>query len=140
VTVTAPVGFSGQVRALLHVAAEIYVGTPAQQGVAELAVRLDGPLRVAIAGMVKAGKSTLLNALVGEELAPTDAGECTRVVWWFHDGLTYRAIIPPDPAQPDQPLFPAMMAPWTLTSKASPPMTSSASKSSGRARRCAPSP
>ena len=33
--------------------------------------------RVAIAGKVKAGKSTLLNALVGEMLAPTDAGECT---------------------------------------------------------------
>ena len=40
--------------------------------------RLDEPLRVAIAGRVKAGKSTLLNALVGERLAPTDAGECTR--------------------------------------------------------------
>ena len=37
--------------------------------------RLEGPLRVAIAGRVKAGKSTLLNALVGERLAPTDAGE-----------------------------------------------------------------
>ncbi|MDN5750703.1 MAG: dynamin family protein, partial [Pseudonocardia sp.] len=38
--------------------------------------RLDEPLRVAIAGKVKAGKSTLLNALVGEQVAPTDAGEC----------------------------------------------------------------
>ena len=54
------------------------------------AQRLDSPLRVAIAGQVKAGKSTLLNALVGEELAPTDAGECTRVVTWYRDGLTYR--------------------------------------------------
>ncbi len=36
--------------------------------------RLGEPLRVAIAGKVKAGKSTLLNALVGDELAPTDAG------------------------------------------------------------------
>jgi len=51
--------------------------------------RLDEPLRVAIAGKVKAGKSTLLNALVGEELAPTDAGECTRIVTWYADGRTY---------------------------------------------------
>ncbi|MDH3754505.1 MAG: dynamin family protein [Acidimicrobiia bacterium] len=52
--------------------------------------RMDEPIRVAIAGKVKAGKSTLLNALVGEELAPTDAGECTRYVTWYRDGLTYR--------------------------------------------------
>ncbi len=52
--------------------------------------RMDEPIRVAIAGKVKAGKSTLLNALVGEELAPTDAGECTRIVTWYRDGLTYR--------------------------------------------------
>ncbi|WP_433292422.1 dynamin family protein [Actinoplanes sp. CA-030573] len=51
--------------------------------------RVDEPLRVAIAGKVKAGKSTLLNALVGEELAATDAGECTRIVTWYADGRTY---------------------------------------------------
>jgi hypothetical protein len=45
--------------------------------------RLTGPLRLAFAGRVKAGKSTLLNALVGEELAPTDASECTKVVTWY---------------------------------------------------------
>ena len=54
------------------------------------AERLHGPLRVAIAGKIKAGKSTLLNALVGERLAPTDAGECTRIVTWYRDGATYR--------------------------------------------------
>jgi hypothetical protein len=51
--------------------------------------RLDEPLRVAIAGRVKAGKSTLLNALVGERLAPTDAGECTRIVTWYREGTGY---------------------------------------------------
>jgi hypothetical protein len=44
---------------------------------------------VAIAGRVKAGKSTLLNALVGERLAPTDAGECTRLVSWYRRGPRY---------------------------------------------------
>jgi GTPase SAR1 family protein len=56
---------------------------------ADLAARLDGPLRIAIAGRVKAGKSTLLNALVGERLAPTDAGECTRTVTWYRRGDSY---------------------------------------------------
>ena len=41
---------------------------------------------MALVGRVKAGKSTLLNALVAQRLAPTDAGECTRVVTWFRHG------------------------------------------------------
>lgn len=64
--------------------------------------RLSEPLRVAIAGRVKAGKSTLLNALLGEELAPTDAGECTKVVTWYVRGdvssvVAYRRNGEPDP-------------------------------------------
>ncbi len=55
-----------------------------------LAERLDEPLIVALAGKVKAGKSTLLNALIGEPLAPTDAGECTQIVTWYRNGPTYR--------------------------------------------------
>ena len=54
--------------------------------------RLSGPLRVAIAGRVKAGKSTLLNALVGERLAPTDAGECTRIVSRYQRGAGYEVV------------------------------------------------
>ena len=54
--------------------------------------RLSGPLQVAIAGRVKAGKSTLLNALVGERLAPTDAGECTRIVSRYRRGQGYEVV------------------------------------------------
>jgi hypothetical protein len=62
---------------------------PSGDSVRRLRERLHQPLRVAIAGRVKAGKSTLLNALVGERLAATDASECTRVVTWYRHGLSY---------------------------------------------------
>jgi len=51
--------------------------------IAALETRMREPLRLAIAGMVKAGKSTLLNAMLGERIAATDAGECTRIVTWY---------------------------------------------------------
>jgi ribosome biogenesis GTPase A len=88
---------------LLRSAAVVYADDPAALAVvSELERRLREPLRLAIAGMVKAGKSTLLNALLGEQIAPTDAGECTRIVTWYrysttptitlhtHDGQTRR--------------------------------------------------
>jgi hypothetical protein len=65
-------------------------GTPHAAQARAIAEHLGGPMRVAIAGRVKAGKSTLLNALVGERLAPTDAGECTRLVSWYRHGTGYR--------------------------------------------------
>jgi GTPase Era involved in 16S rRNA processing len=67
--------------------------------------RMREPLRVAIAGKVKAGKSTLLNALVGEELAPTDASECTRIVTWYREGLTYRVFAVPRGGEAQQVRF-----------------------------------
>jgi len=50
--------------------------------------RLNQPIRIALAGTLKAGKSTLVNALVGEGIAPTDATEATRIVTWFRHGPT----------------------------------------------------
>ncbi|MCL4230801.1 MAG: dynamin family protein [Dehalococcoidia bacterium] len=57
---------------------------------------LHQPLRVAIVGRIKAGKSTLLNALLGERIAATDAGECTRYVCHYRHGLSYEveAVMP----------------------------------------------
>jgi predicted GTPase len=82
-----------EVRALVDEARRLLAGGPGAADVDAIAVRLDEPLRVAFAGRVKAGKSTLLNALVGEELAPTDAGECTRIVTWYRNGHTYRVAL-----------------------------------------------
>ena len=95
-TERAPSRLLDSVRALLTQATQVYAAIPAaSQRLQAVLDRLDEPLRVAIAGKVKAGKSTLLNALVGEELAPTDAGECTRIVTWYRDGITYRATLEP---------------------------------------------
>ncbi|GAA5106559.1 dynamin family protein [Haloechinothrix salitolerans] len=77
-------------RAALDRAIDVYRGTEDGDRLGHVRARLDEPLRVAVAGRIKAGKSTLLNALVGERLAPTDAGECTRIVTWYADGHTYR--------------------------------------------------
>ena len=82
-----------QVAQLLEEAAAKAITQTSRSDINELSERLDEPLRVAIAGKVKAGKSTLLNALIGEELAPTDAGECTRIVTWYHHGSQPRVVL-----------------------------------------------
>jgi hypothetical protein len=87
---------SGAVRGLLAGAITAYADRPDTVRLLRRHLeRLDEPLRVAVAGRLKAGKSTLLNALVGERLAPTDAGECTRVVTWFRDGPSSRIVMHP---------------------------------------------
>lgn len=94
---------STAVRALLRRAAETYRDQPATAGRLRAQIdRLDEPLRVAVAGKIKAGKSTLLNALVGEQIAPTDAGECTRVVTWYRDAASPRVTLVPRTGAPRQ--------------------------------------
>ena len=82
-----------ELRDLIDRAISTSGDAPVRGQLEQLVARLDEPLIVAIAGKVKAGKSTLLNALIGEELAPTDAGECTRVVTWYRNGPTYRVTV-----------------------------------------------
>jgi hypothetical protein len=91
------------VRVLLRRTIETYRDSPQAVGWLQHNLdRFDEPLRVAIAGKVKAGKSTLLNALVGEEIAPTDAGECTRIVTWYQDAQVPRVTMFPRSAAPRQ--------------------------------------
>lgn len=96
-------GLLARTRAALDTAIQVYAGTVHQPRLMAIRNRLDEPLRVAIAGRIKAGKSTLLNALVAERLAPTDAGECTRIVTWYRDWHTYRVLgFPADGSPPRQ--------------------------------------
>ncbi|MFN0027761.1 MAG: dynamin family protein [Acidimicrobiales bacterium] len=83
------------VLSLVIDASAAYQGTPQARILDEVMARIHEPLRVAIAGKVKAGKSTLLNALVGDEVAPTDAGECTRIVTWYRHGIASRVWLTP---------------------------------------------
>ena len=69
------------------------LGPSARATVLDVRRRLDQPLRVAIAGRLKAGKSTLVNALIGRRVAPTDVGECTRVVTQFRYGTADRVEV-----------------------------------------------
>lgn len=82
-----------RVRAILGGTIEAYRGEPAYRQRADvfyelerIRARLGEPIRIALAGTLKAGKSTLVNALVGDDIAPTDATEATRIVTWFRHG------------------------------------------------------
>jgi GTPase SAR1 family protein len=55
-----------------------------------VSARLGEPLLVALVGRVNAGKSTIVNALVGQRVAPTDVSECTQVVAAFRYGAPQR--------------------------------------------------
>jgi energy-coupling factor transporter ATP-binding protein EcfA2 len=80
----------------------------------ELSCRIREPVRLAVVGRVKAGKSTLVNALLGQRVAPTDVSECTRLVTWFRyghpqrvdvelfDGTTVDAELTPEGTLPDE--------------------------------------
>jgi len=69
------------------------LGEPARSQVLDVRRRLGEPLRVAIAGRLKSGKSTLVNALIGRRVAPTEVGECTRIVTQFRYGTSDRVDI-----------------------------------------------
>ena len=83
------------VRGILDATVRVYQADPAyrhrrdvRSELHRIGARLNEPIRIALAGTLKSGKSTLVNALVGECIAPTDATEATRIVTWFRHGPT----------------------------------------------------
>lgn len=74
---------------------------PARETIERVAARLrERTLRVAVGGRLNAGKSTLVNAIIGQRLAPTDATECTRVVTWFRYHHQNRIQVTPRTGEP----------------------------------------
>jgi energy-coupling factor transporter ATP-binding protein EcfA2 len=56
------------------------VALPTADALDAVAARVEGTASLVVTGPVSSGKSTLVNALVGRRVAPTGAGECTRLV------------------------------------------------------------
>ncbi|SIM61588.1 GTP-binding protein [Micromonospora cremea] len=88
---------------LLHQAIDLYQDNPRAVGrLRHQVARLEQPLRIAVAGPWRAGKSTVLNALMGEEVAPVEGAD--GVFTWYEDG-----------AQPHATAYPAGQPPQELT-------------------------
>ncbi len=91
------------------------LGGPTQAQVFDVRRRLGEPLRIAIAGRLKAGKSTLVNALIGRRVAPTEVGECTRIVTQFRYGPADRVdVVRKDHSRVSLPLDESGMIPQRL--------------------------
>lgn len=92
-------------RVLSDLVAELPPGGDGQALVSQLRAEFAEPLRVAIAGRIKAGKSTLVNALLRQRVAPTDVGECTRFVTWYRYGFPERIeVVGVDGSRTSRPL------------------------------------
>ncbi|MFK3981827.1 hypothetical protein ACI2K4_15805 [Micromonospora sp. NPDC050397] len=75
------------VPALLHEALTLYWDNPrATERLRHYLDRFDEPLRIAIAGPWRSGKSTLLNAILGEEVAPVEPADGGPLHTWYEDG------------------------------------------------------
>ncbi|GAB3179669.1 dynamin family protein [Micromonospora palomenae] len=77
---------------LLHQALQLYRDNPRATGhLRHQLARLEQPLRVAVAGPWRSGKSTVLNAIMGEEVAPIDGPDGSGIFTWYEDGPQPRA-------------------------------------------------
>ena len=87
------VGLAARVRELCDATLEQIDEEESRRAVLRIRRDLDEPLRVAVAGRVSVGKSTLVNALLGRRIAQTGAGETTRFVAWYRHGSPERVSV-----------------------------------------------
>lgn len=79
-----PAPLCDRIRALIAQARPALPPGPTADGLDATTGRLAEPtLRVAVGGRLKAGKSTLINALAGQRIAPSAQTECTKLVAWY---------------------------------------------------------
>lgn len=78
---------------LSALAASAPEGEILEKAVARERERLSAPMRVAIVGLIKAGKSTLMNALLGAPILPTGLDETTYNVNWLAYGPEPRLVV-----------------------------------------------
>lgn len=88
-----PPPLTARMRQLCEDALAHLVPGPGRTMVEQVRAKLLVPLTVTVAGGVSSGKSTLVNALLGQRIAAVDAGECTRVVTEFRYGAQERAEV-----------------------------------------------
>ncbi|HRA84112.1 MAG TPA: dynamin family protein [Ilumatobacteraceae bacterium] len=88
-----PPPMSARVRQLCDDALAHLVPGPGRTMVEQVRAKLSVPLTITVAGGVSSGKSTLVNALLGQRIAAVDAGECTRVVTEFRYGNPERVEV-----------------------------------------------
>lgn len=93
--------FEHRARAILDQALRLYADRPpATNWLREHLRRLDEPVRVAVAGPPGSGKSTLVNALLGEQVAPVGdvftwfrGGATPAATAWLADGGTHELVV-----------------------------------------------
>lgn len=85
---------------LLNDALELYQDSrPATDRLRHHMNRFSEPLRIAVAGPWQSGKSTLVNALIGDEVAPIEAPGGQPVFAWYQDGPEPHAVAYPAGAE-----------------------------------------